>query len=60
MRDLSEQGAPETPVNDQSVRELLVALGDWGVAEVRGEPFSILEDLHARAKEAFKAASAAA
>ena len=61
MQDFTKRDEPISLVDDtDSIARLLAALGDWGVAEVRGEPNSTLDDLESRALDAYKAVSSAA
>lgn len=43
-----------------SIRRLLAALGEWGVAEVQGQPEPTLEQLENRAMDAYKDVAAVA
>lgn len=60
MKDSPGSTPTTTQPEPESVRRLLAALGEWGVAEVQGAPEMTLEQLAERAKDAYQDVAAVA
>ncbi len=64
MQEFPETTLPQDQLATQpepdSIQRLLVALGEWGAAEVRGASGPLLERLEDEAQDAFDSVAAAA
>ena len=60
MQDTPDISVPSEQPDTDPVRRLLVALGEWGVAEVQGESEPVLEQLKDEANDAYKDVAAVA
>ena len=60
MQEIRDQQFPSEPIENDRIRRLLTALGEWGVAEVEGANEPTLELLADRALDAYKDVAAVA
>ena len=60
MQELTKPEEMFLPSEPDSVRQLLLALGEWGLAEVKGASTSTLDQLEDRARNAYSDAASVA
>ncbi len=53
MQNFGTSPTPGTPLEPDMVRQLLVALGQWGVAEMEGASEPALDELEDLAQDAY-------